>query len=140
MSDASEPIYPQSAVIPWRRNDAGRIEVALITSFSGKRWVIPKGLIDPGETPHQSAAREAEEEAGLFGSVDPNSIGQYRYRKWGGECIVDVFLLAVDRAEATWLEDDLRTRAWLSPDEAAARIREPYLAQMIRDIHHHLTC
>jgi len=139
VSDAEEPTYLQSAVIPWRRrDDDGSIEVALITSFSGKRWVIPKGLIDPGETPHESAAREAEEEAGLFGTVNPNPIGQYRYHKWGGTCIVAVFLMHVTRAADTWLEQDTRTREWVSIEEAAMRIREDDLAQMVREIEQHI--
>ena len=55
----------QAAVIPYRirRN---RIEVALVTTLSGKRWIVPKGAIDEGERPRDAASREAEEEAGSF--------------------------------------------------------------------------
>src|SRR5262249_26119697 len=41
--------------------------VCLITSSNGKRWVIPKGLIDPGHTAGESALLESWEEAGLVG-------------------------------------------------------------------------
>ena len=39
-------LVEQSGVIPYRIMD-GQIEVMLITSSGGKRWVIPKGLIEP---------------------------------------------------------------------------------------------
>lgn len=135
----SEPVYQQAAVIPWRRRKTdGAIEIAMITSLSGKRWIVPKGLVDPGELPHESAAREAGEEAGLFGTTHPDPVGRYRYRKWGGTCVVDVFLMCVSRAAESWDEQDMRDRTWLPVEEAAARIREDDLARMILNIERHI--
>ncbi|MDY7109135.1 MAG: NUDIX domain-containing protein, partial [Planctomycetota bacterium] len=57
-------LYNQSAVIAHRMED-GELRLALITSMSGRRWVLPKGVIDPGESAAGSAQREALEEAGL---------------------------------------------------------------------------
>jgi 8-oxo-dGTP pyrophosphatase MutT (NUDIX family) len=42
-----------------------RTEVALIKTASEGRWQLPKGLIDPGETPEGAAVREVREEAGI---------------------------------------------------------------------------
>ena len=52
----------QAAALAIRR---GR--VCLITSRNGKRWVIPKGWIEPGQTAGETALQEAYEEAGLVG-------------------------------------------------------------------------
>ena len=47
------------------REIEGESHVALIrTSYEG-RWQLPKGIIDPGETPEQAAIREVREEAGI---------------------------------------------------------------------------
>ena len=60
--------WKQAAAIPYRVRK-GTLEVALVTSSSGKRWVLPKGCIDPGERAWEAAERETEEEAGLRGKV-----------------------------------------------------------------------
>ena len=41
------------------------LAVALISVGNPPRWQLPKGLIDPGETPEQAAVREVKEEAGV---------------------------------------------------------------------------
>jgi 8-oxo-dGTP pyrophosphatase MutT (NUDIX family) len=133
MSNPPEWFYNQSAAIPFRRID-GRIEVALITSSSGKRWVIPKGVIDPGETAASTAVRETEEEAGLRGRLSEHGVGSYEYEKWGGTCHVEVFLLDVEEVMEEWDESDVRRREWISPDEAARRVREEDLKVMVRSL------
>jgi 8-oxo-dGTP pyrophosphatase MutT (NUDIX family) len=133
MTEKDEPRYEQAGVIAFRR--AGeQIEIALITSASGRRWVIPKGLIDPGETPSESAQRETAEEAGLVGSIDPAPVGTYEYRKWGGTCHVEVFLLEVETELDAWPEQEMRERRWFSIDEACGLIREPELVALIRRV------
>lgn len=48
------------------RRIEGPIEVALIKTASEGRWQLPKGIIDPGETPETAALREVREEAGIL--------------------------------------------------------------------------
>src|SRR5688572_15970785 len=103
----------QAAAIPFRN---GR--VCLVTSSNGKRWVIPKGLIEPGQTAGETALQEAWEEAGLLGALRPEPIGSYRYEKWCGVCHVTVFALDVTEMAQQWPERDLRQRVWLSPGGA----------------------
>jgi 8-oxo-dGTP diphosphatase len=47
------------------RKTGATIEVALISVGKDNRWQLPKGIVDPGETPEVTAVREVREEAGL---------------------------------------------------------------------------
>ncbi|NJK75231.1 MAG: NUDIX hydrolase [Oscillatoriales cyanobacterium RU_3_3] len=123
----------QSGVIPYRIHN-GEIEVMLITSSTGKRWVIPKGLIEPDMTSQDSAAKEAWEEAGLLGKVDPESIGTYEYYKSGYTCQVEVFLLKVQTVLENWPEASKRKRQWVNITKAIKRVNEPELKLIIADL------
>lgn len=58
------------------REAEGRFEVALICI--GKRWSLPKGLIEQGETAEETALREVKEETGLEGEI-VQKIGKISY-------------------------------------------------------------
>lgn len=124
--------YHQSGVIPYRTTKSGDIEILLITSRGGKRWIIPKGIIDPGTTALESACKEAYEEAGLTGRPAATAFGKYQYQKWGGACTVEVFPLEVLSVLDTWPESDVRRRQWMSRKEAAKTVKEPALKKMLR--------
>ena len=106
----------QAAAIPYRRTDDG-VEICLITTRSG-RWGIPKGLVDPGDTPQITALKEAEEEAGILGHLVGDAVGIYVYEKWDAELSVAVYLMQVERALDYWDEAEFRERKWVSPSEA----------------------
>lgn len=55
-------------------------EIALIYIVPEKRWQLPKGLIDPGESTEEAALREVREEAGVTAAiVDPIESIEYWY-------------------------------------------------------------
>lgn len=129
------PAHIQSAALPWRMSDNG-FEVLLITSRETGRWILPKGWPEQGETLAAAAEREAFEEAGIRGRISTNSLGAYHYSKASPSglvrrCQVRVFALEVDEAEKRWPEKRHRDRRWLTPDDAAKRVMEPALAEMI---------
>ncbi len=129
MPEKPEFYYRQSAVIPLRRR-AGELEILMITSRKKKRWVLPKGVIEPDLTPPESAAKEALEEAGIEGRVAADPAGTYHYRKWGGTCSVLVYVMEVELVHAAW-EEDFRDREWVRPEEAMARVDEDELRQIL---------
>jgi uncharacterized protein Yka (UPF0111/DUF47 family)/8-oxo-dGTP pyrophosphatase MutT (NUDIX family) len=113
------------------------VRILLITSRETKRWVIPKGNVPSGTLPHAAAAMEAEEEAGIRGSVCPIPLGSYRYRKRrknGASLMldVDVFPLAVTQELDRWKEKDQRERRWFTLSEAAEVVEENDLSDLIR--------
>lgn len=124
-----ETYIEQSGVIPYRL-EQGKIEILLVSSRKKKRWVIPKGIVEPDLTPQDSAAKEALEEGGILGEVLPESVGTYIYEKWGGVCRVVVFLLKVTSLEANWLEN-YRERQWFSLPEARKRLDEAELKNIL---------
>lgn len=128
------------AALCWRASPkrGAVLEVLLITSLNSKRWILPKGWPEPELGPAENAAREAFEEAGVMGKISPQPIGSYHYlkeRKDGGgiPCSVEVFALAVTKQVDDWPEKNSRELAWLPLDQAAARITEPSLRQMLKD-------
>jgi phosphohistidine phosphatase len=124
-------IYRQSAALAYRSSGAD-LEVLLITSRKGKRWVFPKGIVEPGLTPQQSAAKEAWEEAGIEGEVSSASLGRYDDKKWGGTCTVEVFPMRVTTEAADWPEAAIRRRVWLGIEEAATQVEKAELRRLLR--------
>lgn len=119
----------QAAAIPLQ---AGQI--CLVTSSSGKRWVIPKGLLEPGKTAGEVALQEAWEEAGLAGTLMPEPVGSYLYEKYAKTYYVTVFLMQVTDVMENWPECTLRRRCWLNPAQALARLQERGLREIIRGV------
>jgi 8-oxo-dGTP pyrophosphatase MutT (NUDIX family) len=126
MATASDPIR-QAAALPIRN---GRI--CLVTTSNGKRWVIPKGQIEPGQTAGETALQEAWEEAGLVGTIDMEPVGSFLYEKWCGTCHVIVYLMQVTEVARQWPEAALRQRCWLGPTAALARIDDAGLAEIVK--------
>lgn len=74
------------------RDDKKKIHYLLASSSTGKHWVLPKGHIDPGETPETAALRELTEETGVLGEViQPLSV--QHYDKAGKEVIIQYYLV-----------------------------------------------
>ena len=122
--------YRQSGVLAVKRARGGP-RVLLVTSTGGRRWVIPKGIVEKGHSPARSAAKEAWEEAGITGTVSRRMLGRYRYAKWQGICTVLVYRLDVERLHRAWPEAHVRRRRWFSPRTAAATVGDPVLAKLI---------
>lgn len=126
-------MYNQSGVVPFRRGKDG-VQILLITSRRRKRWVIPKGIIESDLSPQESAQKEAFEEAGISGKIINKTLGKYTYKKWGGTCTVQVFLLEVEEILEDWPEAFFRTREWISVEEASKRVAEKELKKIIQTI------
>ena len=129
-------IVHQAAALPYSIDPSGRARVMLITSRETRRWVLPKGNIDAGYKPHEAAAQEAWEEAGLTGVTCPTPLGAFTYRKRrrGGEraLTVAVYPFQVLGQAADWPERGERDFAWFEPAAAGAEVAEPELAALLR--------
>jgi len=127
----------QYGALPWRM-DGGSLRVLLITTRTTRRWIIPKGWPMEGKQPHEAAAQEAWEEAGVRGDIGANPIGAFHYAKLKSSgkvkrLRVDVFPLSVTEELADWPEAQERERRWFSVEDAADIAGEPELAELLRN-------
>jgi 8-oxo-dGTP pyrophosphatase MutT (NUDIX family) len=139
----------QYGALCFRRGNAGHdnknpasksseIEILVVTTRDSGRWIIPKGWPMKKKKPHEAAAIEAWEEAGVRGTVSKHPIGRYTYLKELDDgdvapCIVDIFQIEVEAAQSEFREVGQRVLDWVSPDEAARRVRELELKSLLVD-------
>lgn len=123
----------QSGILPYRIRN-GHVEVLLVTSSTRKRWIIPKGHIEPNMTSRDSAAKEAYEEAGVRGRVSPVPLGYYQHDSPQEPAVVEVFLMEVDVELPTWPEAHRRERRWMPLREASDHVLEPGLRQLFHEL------
>jgi len=108
----------QAATIPFRHSK-GTVKVCLIRRRGTQTWSLPKGSVDPDETPPKTALKESWEEAGLLGRLCGEPIGTYRYDKSGATLSVSVYLMEVIAHEDDWDEAEIRERRWFTLNEAS---------------------
>jgi phosphohistidine phosphatase len=116
-------------VIPFRRN-GHEVSLCLITAAASRSWGIPKGTIERGMSPEDTALQEAWEEAGLRGRIVGDSLGSYEYEKAGVLLTVAVYLMEVEVEAEQWDEQELRGRRWVLVRDAA-RLLETHPASSL---------
>lgn len=116
----------QAAALPLRDD-----QICLVQSRSGKRWLLPKGKLERGQSHQEAAILEAWQEAGVLGMLDPEPVGSYRYWKRGRWHEVVVFMLHVTHVANTWPEQSWRPRHWLPTDEAIEQVSDAALRRLI---------
>lgn len=125
----------QIGALCWRVK-RGQLEVLLITSRETGRWVIPKGWPMADRPPHEAAATEAWEEAGVEGQIDAQPLGVFGYDKTYSAkpsvpCEVQVFPLRVAKLQPKFPEHEMRRRRWFTPKKAAKSVLEAGLSDLI---------
>lgn len=117
-----------AGAVVFRKRDA-QVFYLVVSSSDGINWVVPKGHIDPGETPELAAVRELEEEAGVVGEIVA-SLSARHFIKGGKEACVQFFLVReIGSTESTenrtirW-EDETAALQLLTFDEARQALRE----------------
>lgn len=126
----------QIGALPYRIAHDGAAEVMLITSRDTGRWVVPKGHMERGLAPHEAAAQEAWEEAGLHGFACAAALGEYPYakrRRRGApvDTIVSLYPFAVTGQARDWPERRQRRTRWFPLAEAADAVAERELSALI---------
>ena len=98
----------------------GRREYLLVEARRSRgQWVLPKGHIEPRETPEAAAAREVEEEAGVRAEVVARA-GESEYAV-DGQPVRVIFFLMQYQEDVSRHED--RPRAWRRYEQALRMLR-----------------
>ncbi|HEX7021284.1 MAG TPA: NUDIX domain-containing protein [Trueperaceae bacterium] len=102
-------------------NDQGEV---LLLHHAGGHWVFPKGHIDPGETPLETALREVEEESGVAATCpDPNARQTTSYRNnRGEERVITWYLLYAENARIVLREALFPEGGFFAPADALERL------------------
>lgn len=106
----------------WRES---RPEIVIVSVKPKLRWQLPKGIVDPGETPEVTAVREVREEAGveteLLALIE---IVEYWYRSYkNGKPVrfhkfVHFYLVKYRSGNVTDHDHEVAEARWVSFDEA----------------------
>src|SRR5579872_264040 len=123
---AAKSLPLKVAAICYRRRGTA-IEFLLVNTNGGSKWTFPKGSTDPRLSHSQAAEREAAEEAGALGTIEPRHFHLYLHSKsvfWqpGGvqEFVVKAFLMEVHQTRKP--DEANRRPTWVSPEEAKRRL------------------
>lgn len=96
------------------RKEQDKILYLIISSSDGVHWVLPKGHIEPDESPEEAALRELREEAGIVGEI-VNKLPLQSFDVAGKPVTVQYFLI---KSSGYCLAHEQRLIRW--KDQASA--------------------
>ena len=112
----------QVAAVCYRRRGPS-IEFLLVNTNGGSKWTFPKGTPEARLSHSQAAEREALEEAGAVGIIEPRHFHLYLHSKgvfWQPkgvqEYVVKAFLMEVHQTRRPG--EAMRNPTWFAPEEA----------------------
>ena len=112
----------QVAAVCYRRRGS-EVEFLLVNTNGGNKWTFPKGTPEARLSHSQAAEREAFEEAGAVGIIEPrhfhlylHSKGVFWQRNGVQEYVVKAFLMEVKQVQPA--EEPSRNPTWFGASEA----------------------
>jgi 8-oxo-dGTP pyrophosphatase MutT (NUDIX family) len=108
------PSFTHAGGVVTRVMNGERQYLLVEASRSRGLWVLPKGHIEPGETPEAAAVREVEEEGAVRATIVAPA-GESEYVS-GGRPVRTIFYAMKYEGEVTGAEE--RVRAWRGYEDA----------------------
>ncbi len=104
---------PTAGGVIFRRNDRTKELEILLIQDAKDRWTIPKGHIEEGESPKQTAEREIQEETGLTTMNMMSWLGKinFRYRRQQSLVLMTTEIFLV---QATGNTDSIKPEEWMN--------------------------
>ena len=125
-----------SGGVVYRRNEKTAALEVLLIKDAKNRWTIPKGHVEEGEEPKQTAAREINEETGLKEMKVQNWLGKVTFRYRRGHTLVlmtmHIYLvMGLGDTDKLHPEDWLSDIQWLPATDAVDAIAYEDIAKLI---------
>ena len=94
----------------------GKIYIMIVTSTSGKSWILPKGHPEDDLNKSQVAQLEAYEEAGIKGIIIDTKLCK-EFKRDEGDTLI-IYPLFIKKILEEWPEQELRERRLVTIKEA----------------------
>lgn len=114
--------------VAYRHGPAG-LEVALVRVPPHNRWQLPKGIVDPAESPEQTAVREVREEAGIetrllspIETIEYWYVGRSRGQRIRYHKFVHFYLLTYLSGSVDDHDHEVEEARWFPIDQAAQHL------------------
>ena len=106
---------------------------AVVRVRKRNEWGLPKGKLDPGETPRAAAEREAVEETGHEVAVH-EYLGALAYQISDGSKVVHYWRMQAADAPTRKLMRDIKSVDWLPLDKAIDRLSRDYERAFLQQV------
>ena len=111
------------------RRSGPELQTVIVSVKPSLRWQLPKGIVDPGETPEITAVREVREEAGVETDLIRliNTVEYWYQRVQYGKRIrfhkfVHFYLLRYTGGDVSDHDHEIAEARWVSFDEAIKKL------------------
>lgn len=124
--DAHEDLQISAGGVVYR-HDGLHLEICVISKKGGRVWALPKGRVNQGEKPEETARREVLEETGHLTEVR-HRIDEIAYKFYWKDNntfyrkTVTFFLMALVQEDAQGRDQEADEVRWIPLDEAPRRL------------------